>query len=170
MLVLLASLAGNFNPGWAVFAALAGGGAFLIVVYIGVITRITTMHYMYIWGSLFLPTASSAVDHTLGFLLHMSIISIGLGMLHVALLHALGVTSVGQTLAWELLFGTVQGAIFIAAIPALLAARRPPVRWGHINDPGFLMLGFGKVTALVVLAENLVFALLTGWIYVARVL
>jgi hypothetical protein len=153
-----------------VFAALAGGGAFLLVVYVGVISKLTTMHYMYILGSLILPTASSFVDHALGFLIHMLIIAPLLGLLDVEILHWIGISSVGQAVGREVLVGAVQSLIFIIAIPILLAIKRPPVRWGHINNPGFLLLGFGRWTPFFVLAESVVLAVVTGAIYSAIVL
>jgi len=170
MTVLGAFAAANAQWIWAVVAAMLAGGAFLIVVYIGVITRITTMHYMYILGSLQMPTATSFMDHTIGFALRMSILSIALGLVHVQILNALQIGSVGQALSWELLIGAVQGVVFVAAIPLLLSWARPPTRWAHINDPGVLLLGFGRMTPVVVLGENLAFGVVFGLVYSAAVL
>lgn len=170
MSVLDAFIAANQVWLWALAAAILAGGAFLIVVYIGVLTRITTMHYMYILGSLFMPTTTSFVAHTLGFSFHMSIISIGLGLLHLWILNGLHLESVGSAMTWELLMGAVQGVVFVALIPLLLAWRRPPTRWAHINNPGLLLLGFGWLTPVVVLAESLAFGVVFGAVYSAALL
>lgn len=169
MVALLADL-GDYRVGWAVFASLAAGGAFLLVVWIPVIAKLGKMHYMYIWGSLTWGNASNAAIHTLGFFTHMIMISIPLGMADIAVLHALGVDSVGSAIAWGLLIGLWQSTLFLTFIPMLLDAVRPPERFGHINNPGFLLLGFGKLTPLFVILENVVFGAVAGGIYAWAVL
>jgi hypothetical protein len=169
MSALLADL-GDYRVGWALFASLAAGGAFLHVVWIPVIAKIGKMHYMYIWGSLTWGTASNAAIHTLGFLTHMIMISIPLGMVDIAVIHALGVDSVGEALGWGLLIGLWQSTLFLTFIPMLLSAVKPPVRFGHDNNPGFLLLGFGKTTPFFVILENVVFGAVACGIYAWAVL
>jgi hypothetical protein len=169
MSVLLAGL-GDYRVGWALLASLLAGGAFLLVVWIPVIAKIGKMHYMYIWGSLTWGNASNAAIHTLGFFTHMIMISIPLGMADIAVLHALGADSVGEAAAWGALIGLWQSTLFLTFIPMLLDAVRPPERFGHINNPGFLLLGFGKSTPVFVILENVVFGIVAGAIYAWGVL
>jgi hypothetical protein len=49
------TLAGHFTAGWAAAGGLAGGLAFLIVVYLGLAVGMTRMNFLDVLGTMFSP-------------------------------------------------------------------------------------------------------------------
>ena len=52
------TLAGHFSPGWGAAAGIAGGLAFLAVVYMGLGSGMTRMNFLHILGTMMVPRAS----------------------------------------------------------------------------------------------------------------
>lgn len=169
MALLAATLAGKYSPGWAVVAGLIGGIAFLLVVYMGLAVRMTRMNFLYILGSMVAPRAGQATIYILGFLGHM-MLAAGFGLLHATILHAIGISSVGQAAGWDLLIGAIHGMAILVAMPMMLSMMHPLVRSGLIERPGVAMVGFGGMTPLGSLMAHAAFGLVTGAIYAAAVL
>src|SRR6266542_4194979 len=49
------TLAGHFSPGWGAVAGIAGGLAFLAVVYMGLGSGMTRMNFLHILGTMMVP-------------------------------------------------------------------------------------------------------------------
>jgi hypothetical protein len=169
MLVLTATLAGHYSAGWAAVAGLIGGVAFLLVVYMGLGVGMTRMNFLYILGSMMAPTGSKAVIYAVGFMAHM-MLAAGFGLLHAAILHAIGISSVGQAAGWDLLIGATHGMVILVAMPMMLSMMHPLVRSGQIESPGVAMVGFGGMTPLGSLMAHMAFGVVTGAVYAAAVL
>jgi hypothetical protein len=169
MYMLAATLAGNYQPGPAVLAGLAGGIAFLMVVYMGLGVGMTRMNFLHILGTMMAPTASRSAAYTIGFLVHM-LLSAAFGLLHASLLHAIGITSIGQAAGWDLLIGAAHGMVILVAMPMLLALMHPLVRAGQLQRPGVALVGYGAMTPMGSLLAHAAFGLVTGTIYAAAVL
>lgn len=133
MLIAQASLAGNFNAGWAIVGGLVGGVGFLMVVYMGLAVGMTRMNFLYILGSMMTPRAGRGAAATVGFVVHM-MLSAAFGLLHAGLLHAIGVSSVAQATGWDVVIGAVHGAVILVAMPMMLTAMHPLVRSGAIES------------------------------------
>ncbi|HYV01250.1 MAG TPA: hypothetical protein VEM93_02770 [Actinomycetota bacterium] len=57
------TLAGHFSPGWGAAAGIAGGLAFLAVVYMGLGSGMTRMNFLHILGTMMVPRASRKAAH-----------------------------------------------------------------------------------------------------------
>ena len=55
----------------------------------------TRMNFLQILGTMMAPRASSATAYAIGFLAH-SVLAVGFGIVHVGLLHAIGIDSVRE--------------------------------------------------------------------------
>jgi hypothetical protein len=169
MNVLGASLAGSFDAGTALFAGVLGGLAFLVVVTMGRSIGMTRMNLLEVLGTMLAPNARGATVYGLGLMAHL-MASAAFGLGHAGLLHALDVTSVGQAAAWDLVIGTVHGAIVLLVLPMILTAMHPLVRKQAMEAPGVALTGFGRGTPLGSLMAHVVFGLVVGAVYAGAVL
>jgi len=164
-----ASLAGNYRAGPAIVAGLVGGLAFLSVVYLGLGVGMTRMDLLYTLGSMMAPRASRGSARAVGLVVHM-MLSAAFGLIHAGILTAIGVTSVGQAAAWDLLIGAVHGTIVLFALPMMLTVAHPLVRGGQLERPGIALVGYGQMTPMGSLGAHVAFGLVTGALYAAAVL
>lgn len=163
------TLAGNFDAAAAVFGGLLGGVAFLMVVYMGLGVGMTRMNFLHILGTMMAPNAPERTSYTVGLVAHM-MASAGFGLVHAGLLHAIGVSSVGEAAAWDLLIGAVHGMIILAVMPMMLTTMHVLVRRGQIEQPGLALMGFGTGTPMGSLMAHVAFGLVTGAVYAGLVL
>jgi hypothetical protein len=163
------TLAGHFSPGWALAGGVAGGLAFLAIVYMGRAIRMTRMNFLDVLGTMLVPHASKATVYAVGLMAHL-MMAAGFGIAHAGLLHAIGVTSVGQAAGWDLLIGSVHGMVILAVMPMLLTLMHPLVRKGAMERPGVAMTGFGSGTPIGSLMAHMAFGIVTGALYAAAVL
>ena len=91
------------------------------------------------------------------------------GLLHAALLQAIGLTSIGQAAGWDLVIGAAHGMVVLVAMPMLLALMHPLVRAGQLERPGVALVGYGAMTPMGSLLAHAAFGLVTGTIYAATV-
>jgi len=96
--------------------------------------------------------------------------SAGFGLAHAGLLHAIGVTSVGQAAAWDVALGMAHGVVILAMLPAVLTAMHPLVRKHAMDRPGVALTGFGNGTPIGSLMAHVAFGLVVGAVYAAAVL
>lgn len=169
MAVLAGTLAGNYSPGWAVVAGLIGGVAFLTVVYMGLAVRMTRMNFLYILGSMMVPKGTKGTIYTVGLMAHM-MLAAGFGLVHAAILHAIGISSVGQAAGWDLLIGAIHGIGILLVMPMMLATMHPLVRMGKLERPGVALSGYGSMTPIGSLMAHAAFGVVAGAIYAAAVL
>jgi 2-haloacid dehalogenase len=138
-------LRATYSPGWAVIAGLVGGIAFLMVVYMGFAVRMTRMNFLYILGSMMVPKGSKGTIYTVGFMVHM-MLAAGFVLVHAAILHGIGISSVGQAAGWDLLIGAIHGMAVLVIMPMLLVAMHPLVRTGDLERPGVALSDYGGMT------------------------
>ena len=163
------TLAGHFSPGWALAGGVAGGVAFLAIVSMGRAIGMTRMNFLNVLGTMLVPRASQATVYTVGLMAHL-MMSAAFGVAHAGVLHAIGVTSVGQAAGWDLLIGTAHGMVILALMPMLLTLMHPLVRKEAMDRPGVALTGFGPGTPIGSLMAHMVFGLAAGAIYAAAVL
>jgi hypothetical protein len=163
------SLAGSFSAGAAIVAGLVGGLAFLAVVTMGLAIGMTRMNFLHILGSMLAPKASRSTAYAVGLVVH-AMASAVFGLLHAGVLHAIGVSSVGQAAGWDLLIGAVHGLMVLVALPMALEMMHPLVRRGEIERPRVALTGFGPMTPIGSLAAHVAFGVVTGALYAAIVL
>lgn len=167
--ILATELAGNFSVGWALAAGLLGGVAFLVVVTMGLAIGMTRMNFLEVLGTMLVPKASKAPVYATGLAVHL-MASAGFGLAHAGLLHAIGVTSVGEAAGWDLVLGMAHGVVILAMLPAMLIAMHPLVRTGTMNRPGVALIGFGTGTPIGSLMAHVAFGLVVGAVYAAAIL
>jgi hypothetical protein len=163
------SLAGHYSAGWAITAGLAGGIAFLTVVYMGRAIGMTRMNFLEMLGTMVAPNGSKTAVYGIGLMAHLMMSAV-FGLAHAGILHAIGVTSVGQAAEWDLLIGGVHGILILAMLPMVLTLMHPLVRKHAMEQPGVAMTGFGKGTPIGSLMAHLVFGVVTGAIYAAALI
>jgi hypothetical protein len=163
-----ATLAGHFAPGWGIVGGLAGGLAFLMVVYMGFAIGMTRMNFLEVLGTMVAPRGSRTTVYGIGLTVHL-MMSAAFGLLHSGLLHAIGVTSVGQAAGWDLLIGAGHGVVILAALPTILTLVHPLVRKDAMDRPGVALTGFGSGTPMGSLMAHAAFGVVTGAIYAAAV-
>lgn len=163
------TLAGHFTAGWAVVAGLLGGSAFLAVVTMGLATGMTRMNFLEVLGTMVVPNARRGTVYATGLAAHL-MASAGFGLAHAGLLHAIGVTSVGQAAAWDVALGMAHGVVILAMLPAVLTAMHPLVRKHAMDRPGVALTGFGNGTPIGSLMAHVAFGLVVGAVYAAAVL
>lgn len=168
-LLAFSTLAGHYSAGWAAVAGLVGGVAFLMVVYMGLAVGMTRMNFLKILGSMMAPDASAGVVYGIGLMVHL-MLAAGFGLAHAGILHAIGVTSVGEAAGWDLVIGAVHGAVILVALPMMLSLMHPLVRRGQLEAPGVAMTGYGSMTPVGSLMAHVVFGVVTGAIYAAALL
>ncbi len=117
----------------------------LAVVYMGLGVGMTRMNFLQILGTMMAPRASSATAYAIGFLAH-SVLAVGFGIVHVGLLHAIGIDSVREAAGWDAVIGAGHGVAILAVMPMLLSTMHPLVRTGDMDAPGVAMVGFGPTT------------------------
>lgn len=165
----MTTLAGHYSAGWAVFGGLAGGIAFLAVVSMGYAIGMTRMNFLEVLGTMMAPRAKSATVYTLGFMAHM-MLSAGFGLAHAGLLHAIGVTHLGEAAAWDLLIGSAHGVVILVGMPMMLSLFHPLVRKQAMDQPGIALTGFGALTPLGSLMAHAAFGAIAGTVYAAALL
>lgn len=163
------TLAGHFSAGWAVLAGLAGGVAFLMVVYMGFAVGMTRMNFLEVLGTMFVPDGSKNTAYGVGLGVHL-MMSAAFGLAHAGLLQAIGVTTVGQAAGWDLLIGAGHGLVILAMMPVALELMHPLVRKHAMDSPGIALTGFGSGTPIGSLMAHVVFGVVTGAIYAAALL
>jgi len=163
------TLAGHFTGGWGLAGGLAGGVAFLMVVYAGLAMGMTRMNFLHVLGTMFAPGGSTTTVYGLGLMIHL-MMSAGFGVAHAGILHAIGVTSVGQAAGWDLLIGAGHGLVILAMLPMALSLMHPLVRKHAMDQPGIALMGFGTGTPLGSLMAHVLFGVTTGAIYAAAIL
>jgi hypothetical protein len=163
------TLAGHFTPGWGIAAGLAGGVAFLMVVYMGLAVGMTRMNFLEVLGTMFAPDGSRTAIYGIGLTVHL-MMSAAFGLTHAAILHAIGVASVGQAAGWDLLIGAGHGLIVLAVLPMLLTTMHPLVRHHAMDHPGVALTGFGHGTPIGSLMAHAAFGLTVGAIYATAIL
>ena len=168
-LLAFTTLAGHYSPGWALLGGLAGGVAFLAVVSMGLAVGMTRMNFLEILGSMFAPSGSKSTVYGIGLSVHL-MMSAAFGLGHAALLHAIGVTSIGQATGWDLLIGAAHGMVILAVLPMLLTLMHPLVRNHAMDRPGVALTGFGSGTPIGSLMAHAAFGLVAGAIYAAALL
>jgi hypothetical protein len=163
------ALAGHFTAGWALTAGLAGGVAFLLVVYMGLAAGMTRMNFLEVVGTMFVPDGSTTAVYGIGLTVHLMMSAL-FGIAHTSILHAVGVTTVGQAAGWDLLLGAGHGLLVLAVLPMALTALHPLVRKHAMDVPGFALTGFGSGTAIGSLMAHVAFGVITGAVYAAALL
>lgn len=166
--VLAVSLAGNFELGAAIGAGLAGAVAMLAVIYAGRAMGMTSMDLLRMLGTMVAPNASNTTVYGIGLMMHL-MMGAAFGLVHAGLLHAVAPTSDGAVAGYGALFGLGHGAMVVAMMPIMLTMAHPLVRSGDLPAPGVAMTGMGKMTPMGMLMAHVVFALVTGAIYVGSV-
>ncbi|MGE3449239.1 MAG: hypothetical protein AB7H92_16860 [Microbacteriaceae bacterium] len=166
---LAATLAGNFDVGWALAAGVLGGLAFLVVVTMGFAIGMTRMNFLQVLGTMLAPKASRPTVYATGLAAHL-MASAGFGLVHAGLLHAIGITSVGEAAGWDLVLGMAHGVVILAMLPAMLTAMHPLVRNGAMDRPGVALTGFGTGTPVGSLMAHVAFGLVVGAVYAAAIL
>lgn len=169
MNILAASLAGNFDAGAALGAGVLGGLAFLMVVTMGLAVGMTRMNFLEVLGTMMTPNGSRATVYGVGLMAHL-MASAGFGLAHAGVLHAIGVTSVGQAAGWDLAIGAAHGAVVLLVLPMMLSAMHPLVRRQAMDAPGVALTGFGPGTPIGSLMAHVVFGLVVGAVYASAVL
>ncbi|MBA3310684.1 MAG: hypothetical protein H0U28_11650 [Nocardioidaceae bacterium] len=169
MNVLAATLAGNFDVGAALGAGLLGGVAFLMVVTMGRAIGMTRMNFLEVLGTMMTPNAPKTTVYGVGLMAHL-MASAGFGLAHAGILHAIGVTTVGQAAGWDLLIAAAHGAVVLMALPMMLNAMHPLVRKQAMEAPGVALTGFGAGTPIGSLMAHVAFGLVAGSVYAAAVL
>lgn len=168
-MLAFSTLAGHFTAGWALAGGLAGGVAFLMVVYMGLAVGMTRMNFLEVLGTMFAPGGSKTAVYTIGLAVHL-MMSAAFGLAHAGLLHAIGATTVGQAAGWDLLIGAGHGLVILAVLPMALTAMHPLVRKHAMDPPGVALTGFGNGTPIGSLVAHVAFGLVTGAIYAAAIL
>lgn len=168
-MLALISLAGHYTPGWALAAGLAGGIAFLMVVYMGLALGMTRMNFLVVLGTMLAPSGSKKTVYGIGLTIHL-MMSAAFGLAHAALLQAIGVTSIGQGASWDLAIGAGHGLVVVAVLPMILTLMHPLVRKHAMERPGVALTGFGSGTPLGSLMAHTAFGVVTGAVYAAAVL
>lgn len=163
------SLSGQFTVGWALLAGVLGGLAFLAVVMMGRAVGMTRMNFLEVVGTMLVPAGSKATVYGTGLAVHL-MASAGFGVAHVGLLHAIGITSVGQAAGWDLVLGMAHGVLILAMLPAALTLMHPLVRKHAMDRPGVALTGFGPGTPIGSLMAHVAFGLVVGSVYAAAVL
>lgn len=170
---LATTLAGNFSVGWALAAGLLGGLAFLVVTTMGYAIGMTRMNFLQVLGTMLAPGASPttvyATVYATGLAAHL-MASAGFGLVHAGLLHAIGITSVGEAAGWDLAVGMAHGVVVLAMLPVMLTALHPLVRSGAMERPGLALTGFGGGTPIGSLMAHVAFGLVVGAVYAAAIL
>jgi hypothetical protein len=164
-----ATLAGNYEAGSAIVAGLIGGIAFLLVVYMGLGVGMTRMNFLHMLGSMVAPRSSRSTGYAIGFVVHMMMSAV-FGLVHAGLLSAIGVSSVGSAVTWDLLIGAVHGVAVLIVLPMMLSMAHPLVRSGDLDRPGIALVGYGSMTPVGSLMAHVAFGLVIGAIYAASVL
>lgn len=168
-LIATTTLAGHFTAGWALLAGLLGGVAFLAVVTMGRAVGMTRMNFLEMLGTMLVPNAGKATVYATGLGVHL-MASAGFGLAHAGLLHAIGITSVGQAAGWDLVLGMAHGALVLAMLPPALTRMHPLVRTHVMDRPGIALTGFGSGTPIGSLMAHVAFGLVVGSVYAAAVL
>jgi len=162
---LAISLAGNFEPGTAIWAGLVGAVAMLAVIYMGRAAGMTSMDLLRMLGTMVAPKASNPVVYGVGLMMHLMMGAM-FGLVHAGLLHAVDPSSEGAAAGFGALFGGVHGVMVAAMMPVMLTMMHPLVRSGDMPAPGVAMTKLGKMTPMGIAIAHLVFGLVTGAIYV----
>lgn len=168
-LIAATSFTGNFDPGAAATAGVLGGAVFLAVVTMGRAIGMTRMNFLEVLGTMLAPRANKATAYATGLGVHL-MASAGFGLAHAGLLHAIGITSVGQAASWALVLGAAHGVAILAMLPAMLTLMHPLVRKHAMDQPGIALTGFGNGTPVGSLMAHVAFALVAGSVYAAAVL
>lgn len=168
-ILAVGTLAGNYDITAAVLAGLLGGVAFLLVVYMGLTVGMTQMNFLYILGTMMAPQAQERTVYTIGLAAHM-MASVGFGLAHAGLLHAVGVSSVAEAVGWDFLIGALHGMAILALMPMMLTTMHVLVRRGQIPHPGVALVGFGSMTPMGSLMAHVMFGLVVGAVYAGLVL
>jgi hypothetical protein len=163
------TLAGHFTAGWALAGGLAGGLAFLMVVYMGLALGMTRMNFLEVLGTMFAPSGSKTAVYSIGLAIHL-MMSVAFGLAHAGLLHAIGATTVGQAAGWDLLIGAGHGIVTLAVLPMALSFMHPLVRKHAMDSPRVALTGFGNGTPIGSIMAHVAFGLVTGAIYAAAIL
>jgi hypothetical protein len=163
------TLAGHFTAGWALAGGLAGGLALLMVVYMGLAIGMTRMNFLEVLGTMFAPSGSKATVYSIGLTVHL-MMSAAFGVAHAGILHAIGVTTVGQAAGWDVLIGAAHGMLVLAVLPMALSLMHPLVRKHAMDAPGVALTGFGRGTPMGSLMAHVAFGAVTGAIYAGAVL
>lgn len=163
------TLAGNFDVTAAIAGGLLGGLALLMVVYMGLGVGMTRMNFLHLLGTMMAPRAPERTVYTIGLAAHM-MASAGFGIVHAGLLHAVGVSSVGEAVGLDLLLGAAHGMAVLALMPMMLSTMHVLVRGGQIAHPGIALTGFGAMTPMGSLMAHVAFGLVTGAVYAGAVL
>jgi hypothetical protein len=167
--LVLGAQAVGYVPGAAVLAGLTGGLAFLVIVWDAIAGGITRMGYLYVLGAGVAPRASGGTAYGLGLLVHVALSAI-LGLAYAGLFDAVGVSSVGDGVAFGLLIGLVHGAAAMLAAGWVLAHIHSLVRNGRLAKPGTALTGYGRSTPVVWMIAHAAFGATVGAVYAAAVL
>jgi hypothetical protein len=169
MNVLGATLAGNFDAGAAIGAGVLGGLALLAVVTMGRAVGMTRMNLLEVLGTMMTPNASKSTVYGVGLMAHL-VASAAFGLVHAGLLHAIGVTSVGEAVGWDVALGAAHGVVVLIALPMMLSVMHPLVRKNAMDSPGLALTGFGAGTPIGSLMAHVAFGLVTGAVYAGVVI
>jgi hypothetical protein len=169
MNVLAATLAGNFDAGAAIGAGVLGGVALLAVVTMGRVVGMTRMNFLEVLGTMMTPSGSRPAVYVLGLVAHLMASAV-FGLAHAGLLHAIGVTSVGEAVGWDVAIGAAHGVVALIALPIMLTTMHPLVRKGSMESPAIALTGFGAGTPIGSLMAHVAFGLVAGAVYAGVVL
>ena len=164
--LMAVSLAGNYEPGTAIWAGLVGAVAMLVVIYMGMASGMTSMNLLRTLGTMLMPRGSDSVVYGIGLMMHL-MMGAAFGLVHAGLLHAVNPSSEGAAAGYGVLFGGVHGVMVAFMMPIMLTMMHPLVRSGDMPAPGVAMTGLGKMTPAGIAMAHVVFGLVTGAIYVA---
>ncbi len=167
-LMVASTLAGNFELGAALVAGILGGLAMLVIIYMGRAMGMTRMDLLKTLGTM-IPGVSGTKAYVAGLIIHL-MSSAGFGLIHIGVLHAIGIGSIGAAAGWDVLLGAIHGVMFLVAMPMMLTLMHPLIRSGEMTAPGPALIGFGRMTPMGIVAAHVVFGLVTGAVYAAIVL
>ncbi len=165
----------DFSPGAAIVAGLVGGGAMIVVLYMGIFMMPDQMkmNVLQMLGTMMVP--AGAMAYLAGAMIH-AMMSIVFGLIHGAIFSAADITS-GEA-AWGLLFGFVHWAIVGMAL-GMMPMMHPRMRYGGPRlvpvasdgggelqePPGFYALSYPPGTAMGFLMLHLLFGVIVGALY-----
>jgi hypothetical protein len=129
----------------------------------------TRMNFLEILGTMMAPSGSKATVYSVGLALHL-MASAAFGLAYAGLLHAIGVSSVGQAAGWGFAIGAAHGVVVLMVLPMMLNAMHPLIRKQATDRPGPALTGFGGGTPVGSVMAHIVFGVVVGAVYAAAVL
>ncbi len=161
-------LTGQFSAGGAIIAGIIGALVMLVVMYGGKAMGMTSMDLLKTLGTMMVPKAADSTAYGIGMMMHL-MMGAAFGIVHAGVLTAID-PSTSSAATWiSVGLGVVHGMMVLVAMPMMLNMAHPLVKDGTMDKPGTAMMNFGTMTPMGVTMGHVVFALVTGALYVAGV-